>query len=259
MADSFNSTTRPAVNIAATRPPVGTDDNTAGWGVGSEWFDITNNRVWGCLSAATGAAVWAYKGAPLGTPDPSGDGTQFGSGTGSLLAQGNLLRAISAAGVNPGTTGNDNVLAVFSIPASSFDGVSNRGLAVKAWGSFAANVHSKEVKIIINPATAVVGSAVGSGGITACDSGAYTTNANVGWFLGAQLFKYGAAGSNTQLAVSDGAWISNASLGGGTAASSLPQLVTATESGAILVAITGNAGTTATDIALNLATVNGMN
>lgn len=155
-----------------------------------------------------------------------------------------LSRQISSTGVNPGATGADNVLAAYSLPAKVLD-VASRGLYVSAWGSFAATANNKEVKLIWNPATAVVGSTVGAGGTVLADTGVVATN-NGGWFVGGNATKYGANGSNTQLCTSDGAIA-----GAVHAGMSKPALATATESGAILVAVTGNATTAATDIVFN--------
>jgi len=179
--------------------------------------------------------------------DPSSAVSQFGGGTGTFGRAGRIYREIDAAApVNPAGTGTDYVISVFSLPASSFD-LLGRGLRVTAKGTLGSNTANKTVKIIVNPATAVVGSAVGAGGITACSTGVISTSgAAGGWQVEAEIEKYGANGSNTQLVTPHGA------IGGGThlGAGGAPQLATATESGAILIAITGNCGTTATDIAL---------
>ena len=113
--------------------------------------------------------------------DPSTIQTQFGSGTGTFGEEGNLAKTISGAGLSPGATGADNVIAVYSLPANSLDGIGNRVLTLQAIGSFANNTHTKQVKIIFNPSTAVVGSAVGTGGTTLVDTGSYSTTGAVGW------------------------------------------------------------------------------
>jgi len=172
-----------------------------------------------------------------------------GSASGITFTPGFFAPQISSAGVQPGATGADNVLAVFSLPASALDGVRNRGLKFTARGSFASNGNTKELKIIANPSTAVVGSTVGSGGTTICDTGAVTTNGG-GWAISASFFKYGAAGSNTQLGWSDG-------VSSGT--NIAPATVTATESGIILFAVTGNATSATTDITFNAMLVEGVN
>ena len=52
----------PKNNLAATAAPVVGNDNTQGYGVGSMWFDTTHSHIYGCTSAATGAAVWVLLG-----------------------------------------------------------------------------------------------------------------------------------------------------------------------------------------------------
>jgi len=239
-------------NLAATTDPTVTNDNTQGYGPGSEWFNTSNNRAWTCLSAATGAANWFFSGAVVGSAEPAGIVTQFGSGTALMGEEGNINRQISAAGVQPGATGADNVIAVYSLPANSFD-VNGRGLTITAMGSFGATGNNKRIKLFFNPATAVVGSTVGAGGTLLADTGTVTTNGG-GWMVSGNVFKYGATGSNTQLATSNGA-ISGAVHNGVSA----PAAATAVESGAILIAVTGNATTAASDILFQWLEVNAMN
>ena len=95
------------------------------------------------------------KGDILSSNLPSDTATQFGGGGLTFPEEGNMLRLVSGAGISPGATAADNVLAVFSIPGNSFD-ISGRGMNFLAMGSFASNTNSKQVKIIFNPATAVV-------------------------------------------------------------------------------------------------------
>jgi hypothetical protein len=181
---------------------------------------------------------------------PSGITTAFGSGTGAMNEEGNIYRYVSA-GINPAATGADNVLAVYTMPASSFD-IPGRGINLVAQGSFAANGNTKRVKIFVGCTTAVIGSTV-TGGIAIADSAAVTTN-GAGWALEANLFKYGVTGSNTQLGLHQSAQ------SGSTISPLLsPQLLTLTENAVILVAVTGNPTTTATDISLAFFEVNAMN
>lgn len=240
--------------VNATTDPGVSNDNTQGYGPGSIWINTTLNRSWECVSAATGAAVWAFSGASYanGGYNPSNEVTQFGASTTALMAaEGNINRQISSAGVQPGATGADNVLAVYSIPASALD-QANRALTITAAGGFGATANSKTVKLIFNPATAVVGSTVGSGGTVLCTTGAQTQNGG-GWQLQGTVMKYGTAGSNTQLCVNNGA-VGTTHFG-----VTAPALSTAVESGAILVAVTGNAATAVSDIVFNWLEVNAMN
>lgn len=184
---------------------------------------------------------------------PSTEQTQFGGGAGQVFVEGPLYREIDSSPVNPGGTAGDYVLSAFTIPAGSFD-QAFRGLHVTAKGSFGATGNNKRIKIIANPATAVVGSVVGAGGTTVCDTGTVTTNGG-GWQIEGEIYKYGAAGSNTQLCTAHGAVAGGTHLGSGGA----PTLMAATESGAILVAITGNAATLASDIALSQVMIDAKN
>lgn len=159
---------------------------------------------------------------------------------------------ISSAGISPGATGADNVLAVFTLPAGFFD-APGRGVEITATGSFAATANNKDVKVIFNPATAVVGSTVGAGGTTIADTGVSAGN-NTAWSLSASVFKYGAAGSNTQMGLHQ-----QAQVGSTVSALVKPSLITAVESGPILIAVTGNATTAASDILFNFLEVFGVN
>jgi hypothetical protein len=182
---------------------------------------------------------------------PNTTATQFGSGTSAMPEEGNIYRLVSGTGVQPASTGGDIVLAVFSIPANSFD-VSGRGINIIAQGSLGANANTKTVKLFFNPTTAVVGSAV-SGGTAIATTGAVTTNGG-GFAVEANVFKYGVAGSNTQLAIHQAA-----QTGATVSALLAPQNTTAVESAPILVAVTGNAATAVGDISLSFVEINAMN
>ena len=192
-----------------------------------------------------------------GYSTPSIVSQYLGSGTATLNTAGNVFNSVVVSGgtsLQPAATGADNVIAVYSIPANTFDGITNtnRGLSFNAVGSVGATANNKRIKIIYNPTAAVVGSTV-SGGTIIADTGTSTVS-GAGWSLSAQVFKYGAAGSNTQLAIHQAAQV-------GSIVSSLiaPAAVTAVESGAILVAVTGNAGTATSDIILNFFEPSGSN
>ena len=239
-------------NYTATTDPASSNDNTQDYNPGSHWVNTTNGRVWICQSAATGAAAWALAVVPGIGIEPASNLEQFGSGTGTVLAEGNIYRYASA-GINPAGTAADYVLAAYSLPANSFDGIGNRGLTIQAFGSFANNTNAKRAKIIYGATTAVVGSAV-TGGTTLGDTGAYSTTGAVGWNIGAQIFKYGAAGSNTQYGQA-----TNIIIGGAHSGMGLPVALTATENAPILIAVTGNAATTATDLTLAMIEINALN
>jgi len=236
-------------NVVATTDPTVNSDNTQDYAAGSIWVNTTNGRAWTCVSAATGAATWALAVVPGTGVEPATNLEQFGSGVGTMLSQGNVFRTNPSTPVNPGSTGNDNVLAVYSLPANSFDGIGARGLMISATGTFGNNTNVKQVKLWFNATTAVVGSAI-TGGTVICDSGTYSTTGAVQWEINTQVFKTGAAGSNTQRASGSAVAIGTAHLGFGAGAGAQPQSITAVESGAILIAVTGAATTLTTDIAL---------
>ena len=242
-------------NLTATTDPAATNDGSAaqGYTPGSWWYNTTANRLWECVSNATGAAVWSFSGAAYasGGYNPASEVTQVGQGTALAAAEGNIYRSVLGTATSPAATGSDYVLAVYALPANSFD-VSGRGVNLLAMGSLAANTNNKRIKLIFNCTTAVVGSAV-TGGTTVCDTGTVTTSGG-GWALEANVFKYGAAGSNTQLGIHQ-----SAQTGSTVSALLAPSAITATESGAILIAVTGNATTATTDILYNFFEVNAMN
>lgn len=185
-----------------------------------------------------------------GAPDTFGGG---GMGV-PLYEEGNINRQIPgvAGAITPAATGSDVVVGVYQLPANCFD-VAGRGITVTAAGVFAANGNTKRIKMWFNPATAVIGSAVGGGGTLMADTGAVTTNGG-GWELGGNAFKRGAAGSNTQTITSNGSMAG--AVHGGTIA---PLDATATEGAPILVAVTINNTTTATDAGMSFLEVNAMN
>lgn len=46
------------LNMSATAAPTVNDDSGDGYVVGSRWYDLTNDKVYDCLDATVGAAVW---------------------------------------------------------------------------------------------------------------------------------------------------------------------------------------------------------
>lgn len=187
-----------------------------------------------------------------GGADPATTSTFFGSGSGTFLEEGTLGKSVSQAGINPGGTAGDYVVAAFTIKANSLDGVGNRGSQLIAKGGLAANANSKRVKVIAGATTAVVGSLV-TGGTVIEDTGAQTTSGG-GWGISVDIWKTGAANSNTQKATSNGKFMGAAHLG-----AQAPTALTMTENADILVAVTINCATTATDASLDTAYLTAMN
>lgn len=204
------------------------------------------------FTAAMGSGGYGVTNEVLGAINGLRSFGAAGGASAPINGQGNLNVQTSASGVNPGATGADNVLAVYSLPANAFD-QAGRVVNVSALGSFGATANTKRVKIIANPATAVVGAAVGSGGTTIADTGAVTTSGG-GWSLQASIAKYGAAGSNTQIGSN-----TQAQTGSTSPALLSPAPMTANEAATILIAVTGNATTVVSDIALNQLVVEGCN
>lgn len=185
--------------------------------------------------------------------DPAGVQVQYGGGAGLFGQSGMINRQVNAvaAPVNPGATGADNVMAVFSLPALSLD-QALRGLDILAQGNYAANGNTKRVKLWWNATTAVVGSTI-TGGTLLADTGAVTTSGG-GWKLRGQVFKRGILGANTQTCFGED--IVSGAVGVGI---SPPLDATAVESGAILIAVTANATTATTDVGQLLLEVTGFN
>lgn len=189
---------------------------------------------------------------------PPNQATQFGNsgatgapGTATFADEGNIYRQITPAGVTSGVTGTDVVMMVYTLPAGSFD-AAGRGLTITSAGACAANANAKRVKIIYNPTTAVVGATV-SGGTTIADTGSVTSTSGQGWNVQASVFKYGAAGSNTQEIIHNAA-----QMGSVIGPLISPTGVTAVESGAIILAVTCN-NTAVGDLLPNWLEINGMN
>jgi hypothetical protein len=177
--------------------------------------------------------------------------TEFaGSSSAQFGLQGYLSNQPSA-GVNPASTGGDIVVAIYNVPANLLD-QAGRQLNISAAGGYAANGNTKQVKIFVGATAPAVGSAV-SGGTKIADSAAVATN-GAGWKLSASIAKYGAAGSNTQIGLHNGA--QNGSAG---AALLTPAALTLSENLGTNIVVTANATTTATDIALNLFSVEMVN
>lgn len=173
-------------------------------------------------------------------------------GAGSAFALSGNLYTVVSAGANPAGTASDYCLATFTIPANAFD-VANRGIILEAVGAFASNTNTKTLKVIVGATTPTVGSAVTDG--TTIATLANSTTAGAGGFaLDAAIFKYGAAAANTQIGLMLRAVSGNANAG-----LAAPTALTQTESSPITLALTGNAATTATDIALNLFRIFAMN
>lgn len=197
-----------------------------------------------------------------GSPDTFGGG---GGGV-PLFEEGNIYRAVGASlGANAADT-TDDILGGWVLPAGCLD-VAGRGLMISAQGMTGATVNNKRFKMFLNPTmtgqTVSPGGVITGGHVTAgtpvVDSGAWvngtTANSGVGWNAVLDLFKYGAAGSNTQFA--QGSPILGVLHGG----VSPTQLLTLPENASISIVVTGSSYTTgaAGDLILQLLEINAMN
>jgi hypothetical protein len=195
-------------------------------------------------------------------------GAAQGQSFSAFFEEGNLYRAVGNPVAGNAADTTDDILAGIVIPAGTFD-VSGRGLCITAQGITGATTNNKRFKLWANPTMAnqtvtngvISGgqvSGVGSG-VLLCDSGTWvngtTANNAAGWSATANLFKYGAAGSNTQY--SQGIPILG-TLHGGVLAPSFSALP---ENAAINIVVTGSSYTTgaANDVKLNFFEVNAMN
>lgn len=182
--------------------------------------------------------------------------SSFGGGTATLEEQGNINSQVGNPLTNPATITNDNVLAIYTLPANSFD-VAGAGIEITAAGNLGNDSQAKRCKIIWNPATAVVGTAVTTTAASFLlgDTGS-TTNAGTaaGWQINSQVFKYGANGSNTQIGQELGTIIGSIHGGMGIASA-----LTTNEAAAALMCVTGNATSSVGDISLYTFTVVGQN
>jgi hypothetical protein len=194
----------------------------------------------------------------LNAQSASGIGTAMGAGalapaanTNQMGAVGNLATQTVNPGVSPDTTGSQRVLAVMTVPANVFD-QAGRTLSIVAAGSVAANANTKTLQIVVNPTAPVVGSALSGG--TVIGSLITAAAAGGGWVMEAEITKYGAVGSNTQLATH-----TNSQSAAVAAALLPPTALTLTESASFTIVISGNAATTASDIVQNFLQVLGIN
>lgn len=187
--------------------------SVAGWAT-----DVTN-RV-------ANSAQFTLEGQEAGS---AGDGNYFRSA-------GNLSVQVSSAGLGNAADTTDDVLMTYALPANVFD-VAGRQITIVAAGKTAATANNKQIKIWFGTTTQTVGLAV-AGGTLILGSGVVTTN-NGGWLATVQVTKYGAAGSNTQLANCGQIAAGATHLG-----AAAPVALTATESGAINITVTGASSTT---------------
>jgi hypothetical protein len=197
----------------------------------------------------------------------AGNGTVFGNASGPvastsllILGSGNVARDIGlAAGKSPSVNALDKIVYALWIPAGSFD-VSGRGLQVTVYGTAAANGANKEFKVFLGATNtvfptlpAVDGTITVAGGTVIGDTGVLTTN-NGAIILTCQIFKRGAAASNTQESMTTG-------IIGGTAHGGAGKWTDQTfaENTNLLLAITAQSTTTPSDVVYNGSEITAFN
>jgi hypothetical protein len=157
----------------------------------------------------------------------------------------------SGSGLSPGATGADNVVFAYTLPANTLNYVSNAcaaggpSLRIRVRGHTAANGNNKTVKVIFNPATATVGSTVGSGGTTLASTGVVTINAK-GFVIDAWVKKVGLPNANTQVGGADAIMTDATAIAVG-----VPGYPAAVENADILIAVTANCATAVTDVVVD--------
>jgi len=171
----------------------------------------------------------------------------FGGGTAVMEESGNVNVQSGNPLSNPASITNDNVLAVYTLPANSLS-AAGKGLEITVAGNLGNDSQAKRCKLIWNAISPVVGVAVATNSTSFLlgDTGS-TTNAGsaAGWAIQSQVYKYGISGSNTQIGQEIGTIVGSVHGGMGLAAA-----LTNNESLSIAIAVTGNATSSVGDISL---------
>ncbi|HUX31385.1 MAG TPA: hypothetical protein VMV78_12305 [Thiobacillus sp.] len=93
-------------NLAGTVAPGVSDDEDAGYAVGSVWVDTTGSTYYVCISAAAGAAVWSANGGGAAGWDAVLAVGQTSGGTDPILSTGDTFRGPDGASSFGGTPFN---------------------------------------------------------------------------------------------------------------------------------------------------------
>lgn len=227
--------------------------NAAGLITGVSGFDIQDLQNAGLILVEPSNALGFFGG--LGAT----------ANFGSFALEGNIYRNIANPIAGNAADTTDDIIGGIALDAGAFD-AAGRGINITAAGITGATTNNKRFKLFINPTMSgqtvtngVISGGTVSAGTPLVDSGTWvngtTANNAAGWMASANLFKYGAAGSNTQYGQGSALL---GTLHGGIQA---PQFLTATESSAINIVVTGSSYTTgaANDVKLSFLEVNAMN
>lgn len=103
-------------NLTATVAPTATDDDNAGYAVGSLWIDAVADRVWLLVDPTPGAAVWAE----ASVPDLQAVLDAGSTATGSISLDGSIT-------IGTNTTNFKSLILWESAPGSEPIGAADRG------------------------------------------------------------------------------------------------------------------------------------
>lgn len=230
-------------------------------------------NIWASNVIVPPVTVWTSKGdipmnaSAFGSAQAAAIGASFGNGAAQfgqnpanplqMGDDGNLVVDSIAAGRSPSAIALDKIVSAMSIPVGGFD-IANRGISIVAAGA-CPNVNAKTVKIIVNPSNSLPilnnGTVTVTGGTTIAAFTASGAGSSGGWQLQANIFKVGAAGSNTQIALHEAA-----QAGSIIGALQAPTTnLTLSESAVITVVVTANAATAVADIVFNFGQIFAMN
>jgi hypothetical protein len=179
---------------------------------------------------------------------PSFFTVQAGNATNAAIRESGNINFQSGSFANTAVI-SDIVLFAYTLPANALDAI-GRMLTITACGVFGATANNKNVKLWWNATTAIVGSAI-TGGTVIATTGVQTSNA-LGWQVFADVWK---TGSSTQLAQGQNMY---GTTHGGV---NPPVSLTATDTGAIIIALTGASSTTgaANDVVGNMLQIDFFN
>ena len=94
-------------NLAATAAPTATDDNSAGYSVGSLWCDTSNDNVYVCIDDSASAAIWRLM---VVTQDDLPDGATYKQyNPASVNITGGSISGITDLAIADGGTGASDV------------------------------------------------------------------------------------------------------------------------------------------------------
>jgi hypothetical protein len=124
-------------NYSATAAPTVTDDASDGYAVGSQWFDITNDRMYACIDATIGAADWDDFGGDVVGPGAVNDRAVciFDGTTGKLIRQTTTPILLSASGT---TIYGLKTFAQGAAPYATLFGITDPTGAIDYWVQFSA-------------------------------------------------------------------------------------------------------------------------